>query len=342
MKRFIPFLLLLFSYAFAAAQSYRRATTTSLKEYVSIKQDELDETSNIRWALPLIDSSMALELALAAPGISCDGTHPPENGLAAKVAIQLRNEKLRQKILEDMKAYHCRCADSSGREGVTKSDDKGYYTYDAATQSAFNNQVDEHDPAILQLAITEFEFWAPFAKEFMSTINKPGMHQLGINKQKFDPCVFAGYENAAFWHNYIYNADSRKTLGSAKPEANDVYAKMLKGRFRASEQPKFREPFRKLNEGGIMLTGRYETLEQLDFEKETVLKSLLDEVRGKEDWNIIIYTNGGKGLLYRSFLTRIPAQTSYQYAKFEQSFLVELEGYSQLKLTRIRLLDRYL
>jgi hypothetical protein len=314
------------------SQSYYKGTTENLLKLLAVKDREFDD-SNIRWAISLIDSSTASELALNSPGISCDGKNNPENIIAAIMARRFRNDVLKTKMLRDMQAFRCRCNDSTYREPINKNESAGYYSIDPATYAGFSFQFPDKDTSIIQTAVAEFEFWAPLALSYLNTSSNV-FKQIGSGKQKLDPCMSAGLQNASVWANYIYNRTGQTDLPFASLKAKTLYDKLLRGKNQVNVPPRFRDPFTKLNVGGVYLNGQYGNLEQLDFEKETTLKSLLDEVRGKQDWNIIIYTNGTRGILYRSCI--------FQYAKFEQAFLLELEAPSQLTLTRIKLIDFYL
>jgi len=338
MKFLISFILLA-SFHSADAQGYRRLTTTLLsKELISSNTRHITE-NEISWALPLIDSAMGMLLVMNSPGIDCDPANLSNNLLTALVSMKVKDDLLKEKLNNDLQGYRCRCSDTVKREAFPIDEYPEAYMIDGGTLSGLYHQYNQKDTNFFRIARSEFEFWAPYAMKFMDAVARPLFKQKE-DRSKIDPCAIAGFHNASAWMNYLFHVAEMKSYSSKDPKVNEVFSKMTRGKFKATELPSFREPFRRLSEGGVQLSREYETLEQLDFEKESALKSLMDEVRGKEDWTIRIYTNGSKGLFYRSFLTPIPS--SGDYAKFEQAFLLELSGPSEIRLTRIRLMERSL
>src|SRR5678816_3851694 len=124
---------------------------------------------------------------------------------------------------------------------------------------------------------------------------------MSIGKRKFNPCMFAAPVNAGLWASCIYLLTGNEEYGSPNDQLNDVYRKFLKiGAVK--RDPEERNGFIRFGKTDIITSAvAINTLDSLDFEKIPELKEKFDKKRKKENWEIIIYTNGSRGLLFLNY-----------------------------------------
>jgi len=185
----------------------------------------------LNYALPLIDSAVAVELARLA-GLSNSGTFFSQYpGYAYAISLQYEDDSLKQMLLNALLEYDKFCDDpgiAKNQYGSLAINGKAPYEYSDVLKNAMLKQVQKNDTTLLKIVTNEFEYWAPFASRYFDTISKPGWHQMSVGKRKFNPCVLASPVNASLWASCIYLLTNKEEYGSSNDQLNEVYKKFMK------------------------------------------------------------------------------------------------------------------
>jgi hypothetical protein len=341
MKQIIIFLSFLFFVQQASSQNIVRITTEQLLS--DTKKNNASTLNNfpdllVNFALPLIDSATAVELALIPSAIPVPEQFPQYRNA---VGLQLKNYLLKQALLKDLLKYDSACTPVP----VTKNDyENGLrfkYEYPALLKNALLKQIGDNDTVFLEVAKRQFEFWGPHINGFYNTVAKPGFHQLTIRKTKFEPCLLAGPGNGLFWIKSIYLITGKTDYGSTDEQLNKAYRKLIHG-IGAKKDPDDRPDFtRRGKTSSITLGASYSTLDSLDFEKVPDIKEKIDRVRKENGWKIIIYTHNNKGLILLNYITSTMIGFSKENMNSPTIYLLDLTGPSTLQITNISYRERY-
>jgi hypothetical protein len=298
----------------------------------------------LNYALPLIDSAVALELARLS-GINNGGIlFNLYSGYAYAIGLQYADDSLKKMFLTALLAYDKLCNDvliTKNEYSQQAVNGKYIYEYSNILKNAMLRQVQKNDTNLLTTANKEFEFWAPFASDYFETIAKPGWHQLSIGKRKFKTCMFAAPKNAALWASCIYLVTGKEDYGSSNDQLNEVYKKCVKigG---VKRNPEERKGFIRLGEPHIITSPlSTNTLDSLDFESIPSIKEKFAKNKKKDDWEIVIYTNGAKALIFLYYSESIRIGISKRLIGSSSTYLVELKTPSTLQLTSIDYRERY-
>jgi len=295
-----------------------------------------EDEESIDDALPLIDSSVAVELAKLSGVI-------PYNRFGYAITLQCQNESLKRMVLTHLLEYDKLCngtlisKNTYDQQGLA-----GVYEYGRFTGSMIS-QTDTGDSNLLSIAAKEFEYWAPMAKDYIDVIMKSGMHQLAIKsgKRKFEPCVLASAENCSLWVACIYLITGEEEYGSSNEQLNDVYSKLMK-KLRIDKRMDNRKEFVRLGKTDIITTTlQINALDSIDFEIIPKLKEKLDNTSKKDNAKIIVYTHGKKALLYLDYTEMVKMGFSKQLMRIPSLYLLELDSPTTIRLTKINFRERY-
>ena len=328
------------------SQKLSRYTTAELLN--KAKKDGADFINNyselqLNYALPLIDSGVAVELARLSGLSNSSIFFNQYPGYAYAISLQYKDDSLKQMLLTALLEYDKLCNDVLMTKNQYSQGGVGKlaYEYSDILKNAMLKQVQENDTNLLRIATKEFEFWAPLALGNFDTLAKPGWHQLSIGKRKFNPCMFASPINASLWASCIYLLTSKEEYGSPNDHLNEVYKKLMKiGAVK--RDPETRKGFIRLGKTNIITSSAtINTLDLWDFESIPVLKEKFDKKRKEENWEITIYTNGIKGLLFLAHSENVRIGFSKRLIGSSSTYLVELKTPSTIQLTNIDYRERY-
>ncbi|MEP6617113.1 MAG: hypothetical protein ABJA57_11060 [Ginsengibacter sp.] len=255
--------------------------------------------------------------------------------------MQLKNYLLKQILLRALLKFDSSCTPIFVTKNDFESRLRFKYEYPNFLRNALLKQVDETDTSFLELAKREFEWWGPNIIRFYNTILKPGIHQLTIGKEKFEPCLLAAQDNGALWAKFIYLITGKKEYGSTNEELNKVYRKLinLTGTKRdPDDRPDFIR-FGKSNK--ISLGASVGSLDSLDFEKVPELKEKFDKTQKEKSWKIMIYTHKNKGLILLNYITSTMIGFSKESLNSPTIYLLDLTGPSTLQITNISYRERF-
>lgn len=346
--------LIIFILAFATvslhAQSFTKSTTKELYNN-SITEGAAFLNSypqkQLYYALPLIDSITAIELALLSAAGKTDfvsADNYPDYVFA--IGLQCGNDSLKNILLQEINKYDSKCAENMPRSKMKIDDYRATqmnfsYEYDITLRSALYRQVDKSDTAFLNKALAEYKYWGELNWGFNDTSAKPATQRLSMGKREFDPCLLASPVNGGFWRTCIYWLTGKKEYDFGNAKLNEVYKKT--GRQPGNiKDPEDLKSFIRLGKANtVALDASYHDLESVDFDKEPALKEKLDECRKKDLWEIIIYTNGGKGLLYMNYIDKVNVQFSKQSVAVTSVYLLELSSPKTIRISNTGLRDRY-
>lgn len=332
--KLILFFALVLPITHLSSQSYSRFTTSELLNIT--KADNLNfkgsfAADQFNYALPLIDSMVAVELA------KLFGLHIEDNYVYA-IGLQCRDDSLKQLILDNLIDHDKLCTSTLiSKNNYDQQGAAAIYEYGRLSKVLLE-QTDTKDTNLLKIAGKEFEYWAPMAQDYIDIIMKNGIHQLAIKsgKTKFAPCVLASAGNCSLWIACIYLITGKEEYGSANEQLNEVYRKLMK-RLRIDKKTDNRKDFIRFKKEDIITSAiPLKTLDSLDFETIPELKEKLENVRKKNGWQINIYTHLNKALLYFGY-TEIDKTGFSRNKTFDLSsmYLAELNTPTTIKLTKI-------
>jgi len=331
-----------------AQNNFKRYTTKELllkagkedPEFLNVYPDK-----ELNYAIPLIDSEVALKIGeLYVKKVVSNGYNTGPQFLFP-VGMQIQNEQLKNHLLDKLKPYDCLCADSVERKSIeynkySFSPISSSYQYDAALTNALYRQTNKSDTALLNQAVRELEFWQPFAWEYLNTIAKPGLHQLGIGKRNFDPCVLASSANTHLWVDIIHFITDKTEYASENEKTNFVYKRFVRS---AKKDPDEQKDLIRFGKAGIInLQNPCNSLDTLNMETIPVLREKFDDYKKKEISSIVLYTNADKALLLLYFSEKVLVGFSKQYVGSPSLYLLELIAPNTLQMTPIKYRERFL
>ena len=320
-----------------SAQILSRYTTTELLNRTKADNNGFNPgypEEQIDDALPLIDSAVAVELA------KLSGSFPYSRFTYA-ITLQCPDDSLKQIALTHLLEYDKLCNGAvMTKNNYDKPDVSTVYQY-GRLKNALLAQTQKNDSELLKTAIKEFEFWGPFASDYIHIVLKPGMHQLSMGKREFNPCVLASVENCSLWIACIYMITGKEDYGSSNEQLNEVYWKFIR-LWRIDKQADNRKDLIRFGKDNTITTSTaIKSLDSLDFDSIPELKEKFDNVRKKDDGKIIIYTHDKKALLYLDYTEMVRMGLSKQVMSSSILYLVELNSPTTIRLTKINYRDRY-
>lgn len=316
------------------SQQLARFNTAEILNRAKLNPLDFNNFPYISRALPLIDTSVAVELAKLS-GL------PVSNPFVNAVTLLCKDSSFRQMLLAGILVHDSLCYHGTIEKNEYDKGASATYEYWPLTNNVLA-QTGRNDTIFLKTAIREFEFWAPFAKGFMDTVMKSGMHQLTIGKRRFDPCLLAAYGNCRLWACCIYLVTGNEEYGSANDELNEVYRKLLnggRGKHLVEKRKEFVH-FRKKETATlpVPVTG----LDSLDFETVPAIKEKFDDARKKENWQITIFTHENKGLFFIYNTTQVTGEFfTKRTASISSLYFAELTTPSTIEITKIDYGDRF-
>ena len=297
----------------------------------------------LNYALPLIDSAVAVELARLA-GLSNGGMFFSQYpGYAYAISLQCEDDSLKQMLITALLEYDKSCNDfvMTKNQYDQLANGKLAYEYSNILKNAMLKQIQKNDTNLLKIVTKEYEFWAPLASGYFDTIAKPGWHQLSIGKRKFKPCMLASPVNAGLWASCIHLLTGNEDYGSSNEQLDNVYKRFMKiGSVK--RDPEERKGFVRLGKTEVIpLTASCNTLDSLDFETIPELKEKFDRCRKSKEWRIILYTHENKALLFLSKVEKTMSGFRQVWDDFSSVYLAELNTPSTLQLSKITYRERY-
>ncbi len=352
MRSFIsPLIVFLSIYSLSTkAQSFAKSTTAALLNKAKTEGTTFLNSSpqkQLYYALPLIDSAAAVKLALQSAAGKTDFV-PVDNypDYVFAIGLQCKNDSLKNILLHEIDKYDSKCANNIPRSQLKIDDYRASqmnfnYEYDQTLRAAVYRQVDKSDTALLNKAIAEYSYWGLLNWGYNDTINKPGGQPFSIKKKEFDPCLLASEINAGFWRTCIHWMTGKDNYNFGNDKLNEMYKRTERqpGNIKTAEDLK---DFARLSKAKtLQLNASYNDLAAVDFDSEPALKEKLDECRKKKLWEIIIYTNGSKGLLYMNYIDQVKVQFNEQSVAITNVYLLELATDKTVKISTIGYRDRY-
>ena len=352
MRSFISplIILLLLFYVPAKAQSFTKISTAVLLQKAATDGTTFLNSSpqkQLYYALPLIDSTAAVKLALqSAEGkidfVSIDNY--PDYVFA--IGLQCRNYALKNILLHEIDKYDSKCTENILRSQMTIADYRvsqmNYsYEYDQTLRAAIYRQVDKNDTALFNKAIDEYKYWGLLNRGYNDTILNPSGQPFSIKKKEFDPCLLASEINAGFWRTCIYWMTGNDTYNFDNDKLNENYKRTGRQPGNIKNPADLKDFVRPGKRKSITLNASYNDLASIDFDSEPELKAKLDECRTKKLWEIIIYTNGSKGLLYMNYIDQVKVQFNEQPVAITNVYLLELKADKTINISTINYRDRY-
>ena len=172
------FIIIILTATTLSAQVLSKCTTAELLNRVKASNNGFNPgfaDQQIDDALPLIDSTVAVELAKLSGVI-------PYNRFAYAITLQCPDDSLKEMVLTHLLEYNKLCNGAvMTKNNYDKPDVSTVYQY-GRLKNALLSQTQKNDSELLKIAIKEFEFWGPFASDYIHIVLKPGMHQLSMGK----------------------------------------------------------------------------------------------------------------------------------------------------------------
>ncbi len=333
---YILFIVIFITTINLSAQILSRYTTNQLLNKIKATNNgfiPVNDEESIDEAIPLIDSSVAVELA------KLSGANPYTRFVYA-ITLQCPDDSLKQIVLTHLLEYDQLCNGGV----VTKNNYYNPQVYNVYQYGWFKNallaQVKKNDSELLKITIKEFEFWSPFASDYFNIVLRPGIRQLSMGKREFNPCVLASPENCGLWVECIYMITGKEDYGSSDDKLNQVYRKFM--RMRIDKQADNRKDLIRFGkQNTIATTSAINSLDSLDFNSIPGLKDKFDNVIKKDNAKIILYTNSKKALLYLDYTEMVKMGFSKQLMRSPSLYLLELDSPTTIRLTKINFRERY-